>query len=443
MNYAKKVDVLLGLQWGDEGKGKLVDWFADQYDIIARFQGGANAGHTIIIDGKKYILHLIPSGVLRGKIVLIGMNVVVDPIVLVEEMKALEAEGIPIKDRLKISDGANFVLPTHRWLDKAIEKSMGESKIGSTLKGIGPAYTDKVSRNGVKIGLVNDLDEFHARYKALKAKNMGDLKNFPIVDFDIVTEEEKFFRAIQYLLDLEIVETSNWVHEQLAAGKKILAEGAQGTLLDIDWGTYPYVTSSNTCTAGVCTGLGVSPKQIGKVIGVVKAYASRVGYGPFPTKLTDKTGEQLQTIGQEIGATTGRKRDCGWIDLPLLRYAIRLNGVDKIIVTKVDVLDSLETIYVCTHYEYEDREIDIWDPAIPLSKVIPIYQEYRGWQQPTTGIKELAMLPDALRHYVFDVFENQLGIEVVGICNGADRDDYVDACRTLYPKIETTEVVST
>lgn len=436
-----KVDVLLGLQWGDEGKGKIVDCIAQHYDIIARFQGGANAGHTIIIDGKKTVLHLIPSGVHRRKIGLIGKNVVIDPIVLVEEMKELASNGVDIYKLLKVSHGATLILPTHLWLDKASESTKGANKIGSTQKGIAPAYMDKAGRNSIQFGMIKNIETLHQAYHDLKERHLEIIGTFSPTHFNFKEMEEKWFHSLQYLYDLEIVEDSNWIHQQLKAGKKILAEGAQGTLLDVDWGTYPYVTSSNTCTAGVCTGLGISPKLIGKVTGIVKAYTTRVGSGPFPTKLTDEDGIKMQCIGQEVGATTGRIRDCGWLDLPLIRYACRINGVDELIVTKVDVLDSFDTIKACTRYSYQGREIYTWDPSIPLDKVTPVYQEYRGWNKNTQGIKVLEDLPINLKVYLFNIFEQRVKVPIYAITNGADREDFIPASASWYTESQKKMIV--
>lgn len=435
--YSKKIDVLLGLQWGDEGKGKLVDWFADQYDIVARFQGGANAGHTIVIDGITHILHLIPSGILREKICLIGKNVVIDPIQLLKEIEFLSlSTKVPILDLLKISAGAHLVLPTHRLLDKAKEVAKAEGKIGSTQRGIGPAYTDKVAREGVWIGLLDNIEIFHTRYQQLKEHHLNMLRQLPaleVSDFDLQAEEDAFWESIRRLMPYELVETSNWIYQQLKQKKSILAEGAQGTLLDIDWGTYPYVTSSNTTTAGVCTGLGVSPKEIGTVTGVVKAYTTRVGNGPFPTKIAGGIGDLLQKEGNEFGATTKRPRDCGWLDLPLLKYALRINGVDQVIITKTDILDHLiDGINVCTHYQLYDkfgseppRKIEVWDPALPLDRVEPVYRRYPGWSKPCTGVEDINELPVNLCQYLVDVFEKHLQTDIYAVTNGAGRDQII------------------
>ncbi len=423
------VDVLLGLQWGDEGKGKLIDWLAKNYDVIARFQGGANAGHTIYIDGEKYVLHLVPSGIIRGLTCLLGNNVVIDPIVLHEEILRLESKGHNVRDRLKVGHGAKLILPTHRWLDKAIEHAKGDDKIGSTQRGIMPAYSDKVAREGISFGDLYSLDKFHKQYKKVVAYHMSlieliqkDLSTK--VEFNFEEEQEKFWRSMQVMLDLKVVRTSSWMCEQINDGKRILAEGAQGTMLDVDWGTYPYVTSSNTITAGVCTGLGISTKQIGKVIGVIKAYTTRVGSGPFPSKLTNGIGKQIQDTGNEYGATTGRPRDCGWLELPLIKYAIWINGVDEIIMTKVDVLDAIESLKICKSYQYNGEEISIWDPAIPLDEVQPTYREITGWQQSSKEIKKFSKLPKRLRNYI-TLLEIELGVSITYITNGVERDDYV------------------
>jgi adenylosuccinate synthase len=332
-----QVDVILGLQWGDEGKGKIVDYLADKYDIIARFQGGPNAGHTLYIDGVKHVLHTIPSGIFReGKIITIGNGVVIDPVTLLKEIENLEKQGIPVKERLIISKRANLILPTHKILDAASESSKGSSKIGSTLKGIGPTYMDKTGRNGLRVGDILE-DDFIVKYELLKAKHLQLLQIYNF-DYELSELEDSWFDAIEKLKEYKQVESVYFINEALKKGKKILAEGAQGSMLDIDFGTYPFVTSSNTISAAVCTGLGISPKHIGEVIGITKAYCTRVGSGPFPSELTDETGEKLRKEGAEFGATTGRPRRCGWIDLPALNYACLINGVTKLVITKADIL---------------------------------------------------------------------------------------------------------
>ena len=344
------VDVLLGLQWGDEGKGKVVDYLAPRYDIIARFQGGPNAGHTLVFEDKKHVLHTIPSGIFReAQLNLIGNGVVIDPITLERELNELDEAGVEYAERLFVARKAHLILPTHRYLDKASENAKGKAKIGSTLKGIGPTYMDKTGRNGLRVGDLEAAD-FLDRYQGLKKKHLELLKIYPEVDFDLAGEEEKWMAAIERLRKLQLVDGEYFINDALRTGKRILAEGAQGSMLDIDYGTYPFVTSSNTITAGVCTGLGVSPQKIGEVIGITKAYCTRVGSGPFPTELFDEMGEFLRKEGAEFGATTGRPRRCGWIDLPQLRYTIMLNGVTQLVITKLDVLNNFETVQTGTHY---------------------------------------------------------------------------------------------
>ena len=321
------VDVILGLQWGDEGKGKIVDYLADKYDLVCRFQGGPNAGHTIVIGKDKYVLHTIPSGIFRSNISnIIGNGVVIDPITFKKELDKLDAANVAYQNNLLIAKKAHLIIPSHRWLDAASEASKGKAKIGSTLKGIGPTYMDKTGRNGLRIGDLFSPD-FQSKYDALKVKHMGILKGYPEVDFDIATEEKKWFECIEKLKTIPTIDCEYYINDAIKAGKRVLAEGAQGSMLDIDFGTYPFVTSSNTITAGVCTGLGIAPQNIGEVIGITKAYCTRVGSGPFPTELHDATGEKLRKLGHEFGATTGRPRRCGWNDIPQLKYTIMLNGV--------------------------------------------------------------------------------------------------------------------
>eukprot|EP01136_Pigoraptor_vietnamica_P014000 Opistho-1_new@55654 len=346
------VDVILGLQWGDEGKGKIVDYFAPRYDIIARFQGGPNAGHTLYVEGKKMVLHQIPSGIFhQDKINIIGNGVVLDPITLKKECEAVAAHGVDVKKNLFISERTNIIIPTHRALDKASELSKGEGKIGSTLKGIGPAYMDKTGRNAIRVGDILHPN-FKNQYNELRAKHQVLLNNFHFTE-DISSWEEEFFEALEFLKTLNVINCEYYINDQISKGKKVLAEGAQGSMLDIDFGTFPFVTSSNTISAGVCTGLGVSPKQINEVMGVTKAYCTRVGGGPFPTELEDATGEELRRIGSEFGATTGRPRRCGWIDLVALRFACMINGVTQVIMTKADVLDSFAELKLCTAYKID------------------------------------------------------------------------------------------
>lgn len=373
-----QVDVILGLQWGDEGKGKIVDFLADSYDIIARFQGGPNAGHTLVIDGKKSVLHTIPSGIFRENCVnLIGNGVVIDPVTLLAEIEKLKAAGVPVKERLVIAKRANLILPTHRILDAASEAHKGKSKIGSTLKGIGPTYMDKTGRNGLRIGDILEKD-FVVKYELLKNKHLSLLQNYQY-DFTLDEAEEQWMEAIDELREYTMVESTYYVHEMLKAGKKILAEGAQGSMLDIDFGTYPFVTSSNTITAAVCTGLGVPPSKIGEVIGITKAYCTRVGSGPFPTELDNEVGEKLRQEGGEFGATTGRPRRCGWIDLPALQYTCMINGVTKLIVTKLDVLNGFDEFGVCTTYEYQGRKTSELPFDLCREDIEPNFEMLKSW----------------------------------------------------------------
>jgi adenylosuccinate synthase len=394
------VDVILGLQWGDEGKGKIVDYLADRYDVVCRFQGGPNAGHTIKIDGNKYVLHTIPSGIFREHIVnIIGNGVVLDPITFVREIATLKQAGIEFESRLLVSKKAHLIIPTHRMLDAASEASKGHLKIGSTLKGIGPAYMDKTGRNGLRIGDAV-LPDFKKRYQILKEKHLGLLQMFPEVDFDLDGQEKQFFDALEYIKSLQLINGEYYVNQCLSQGKRILAEGAQGSMLDVDFGTYPYVTSSNTITAGVCSGLGIAPSKIKEVIGIAKAYCTRVGSGPFPTELHDETGEKLRQIGMEFGATTGRPRRCGWIDIPQLKYTIMLNGVTQVIMTKMDVLDSFEEIRVCTHYQYDQNTTDELPYDMTATTVTPLLESERGWNRSLNHVMQFSDLPDESRAYV-------------------------------------------
>lgn len=414
------VDVILGLQWGDEGKGKIVDFLADQYDLVCRFQGGPNAGHTIKIGSDKYVLHTIPSGIFRENIInLIGNGVVLDPITFVKEMKTLETSGIEFQSRLLIARKAHIILPTHRFLDKASEASKGESKIGSTLKGIGPTYMDKTGRNGMRIGDIH-LPDFESRYKALKEKHLGLLKNYPEVDFDLEAQEKEFFDCVDIIRKLRLVNGEYYINAALAEGKRVLAEGAQGSMLDIDFGTYPFVTSSNTISAGVCSGLGVAPTKIKEVIGIAKAYCTRVGSGPFPTELHDAEGEKLRALGHEFGATTGRPRRCGWIDIPQLKYTIMLNGVTQVVITKLDVLDSFENIDVCTQYKYDHKiseELPFDMVGIPIE---PQYLKCTGWNTSVDHVDRYPALPEATQTYV-STLENLLGTKISMVSTGPER----------------------
>lgn len=417
------VDVILGLQWGDEGKGKIVDYFAPQYDIIARFQGGPNAGHTLYVEGKKMVLHQIPSGIFhQNKVNVIGNGVVLDPITLKKECEAVAAHGVDVRKNLFISERTNIIIPTHRALDKASELSKGEGKIGSTLKGIGPAYMDKTGRNALRVGDILNPN-FKEQYNELRAKHQVLLNNFHFTE-DISSWEEEFFEALEFLKTLNVINCEYFINDQISKGKKVLAEGAQGSMLDIDFGTFPFVTSSNTISAGVCTGLGVSPKQINEVMGVTKAYCTRVGGGPFPTELEDATGEELRKIGNEFGATTGRPRRCGWIDLVALRYACMINGVTQVIMTKADVLDAFAELQVCTAYSINGKQTK--EVPFQMSKVTiePVLRSFEGWNTDTTQIKEAAALPGTMGNYI-NFINSEIGAPVKYVSNGPGRDQIV------------------
>jgi len=414
-----KIDVIVGLQWGDEGKGKIVDYLATQYDMVCRFQGGPNAGHTLKFDGKKFVLHTIPSGIFRADLQnLIGNGVVIDPITLEKEIAELQSTGLSFLDRLFVAHKAHLILPTHRLLDAASEASKGAAKIGSTLRGIGPTYMDKTGRNGLRVGDVFAPD-FMDKYQTLKEKHLNLASMYPAIDFNLEAEETKWFASLECLRSLQHVDGEYFVNQALDAGKRLLAEGAQGSMLDIDFGTYPYVTSSNTITAGLCTGLGVAPKRVGKVIGITKAYCTRVGSGPFPSELHDEEGEALRAAGHEFGATTGRPRRCGWIDLPQLKYTIMLNGVDEIAITKVDVLNSFASLKAATHYQIDGKETD----AIPFEMVegMPMsYREFSGWMEDTASCQQREQLPAALQDYLL-FLEKTLATPIKYISTGPER----------------------
>ncbi|MEM1325902.1 MAG: adenylosuccinate synthase [Bacteroidota bacterium] len=414
------VDVVLGLQWGDEGKGKIVDYLAPNYDIVARFQGGPNAGHTLKFDGKKYVLHTIPSGIFRPDLInLIGNGVVIDPITLMKEIDLLESAHVDYKDRLLISKKAHLILPTHRYLDKASEAAKGADKIGSTLRGIGPTYMDKTGRNAMRVGDILQPD-FQARYEKLRAKHLQMGSIYPKVEFDLEAEEEKWFSCIDSLRQMQLTDAVYYLNDAIKAGKKILAEGAQGSMLDIDFGTYPFVTSSNTITAGVCTGLGIAPSQIGEVIGITKAYCTRVGAGPFPTELNDEVGEQLRAAGQEFGATTGRPRRCGWLDIPQLRYTIMINGVTQLVMTKLDILDEFATVPFASHYRVDGEETQNLPYDLCISSIEPVYVEVAGWQQSLDAVSEYEDLPQAAKNYVEGI-EKALETPVSMVSTGPER----------------------
>lgn len=416
-----QVDVLLGLQWGDEGKGKIVDVLCPKYDLIARFQGGPNAGHTLEFDNQKFVLNTIPSGIFnKHSLNLIGNGVVIDPITLKRELDNLREKGFdPVGEgKLVISRKAHLILPTHQLLDAASESKMGNAKIGSTLKGIGPTYMDKTGRNGLRIGDIN-LPDFEERYQRLVEKHKSILSHYgDIADFS--EREAKFMEAVAFLRTIPLVDGEHLVNKMLTEGKSVLAEGAQGTLLDIDFGSYPFVTSSNTTTAGACTGLGVAPSRIKKVIGIFKAYCTRVGGGPFPTELHEETGEKLRQLGHEFGATTGRPRRTGWIDLPALKYAIMLNGVTELVMTKADVLSGFENIQVCTHYIQDGEKIDYMPYDTISVPVEPVYETLPGWAQDITGIENPDQIPATLSSYI-SYLENQLGVPIRYLSVGPDR----------------------
>ncbi len=418
------IDVLLGLQWGDEGKGKVVDYIADQYDIVARFQGGPNAGHTIRINENKYVLHTIPSGVFRPKILnLIGAGVVIDPITFEKELLALDKEGISYRDRLLISRKAHLILPSHRWLDAASEASKGKEKIGSTLKGIGPTYMDKTGRNGLRVGDIFAPD-FQNKYNALVEKHKGLLRQFPEVAFDLKAEEEKWFSSLEVLKSLKTVNGEYFINNALTDRKKVLAEGAQGSMLDIDYGTYPFVTSSNTITAGVCSGLGIPPSKINEVMGIAKAYCTRVGSGPFPTEQENETGERMRKIGHEFGATTGRPRRCGWIDIPQLLYTIMINGVTQVIITKLDVLNDFDEILVGEQYQYDGNSTTELPFDLCSTDMKVEYSAHKGWNQDLAGINDFHKLPENARTYL-TYLENQLKTNISMISTGPERSELI------------------
>ena len=413
-----KVDVLLGLQWGDEGKGKIVDVLTRNYDIIARFQGGPNAGHTLEFDGIKHVLHTIPSGIFhKGITNLIGNGVVIDPVIFENEINSINKLNIEISELL-ISKKAHLILPTHKLLDAASEKAKGKNKIGSTLKGIGPTYMDKTGRNGLRVGDVNSSN-FNEKYEKLKNKHIELLKFY---DFEYNLEELEliWFKSLDTLKKFKHIDSEHFIHEALKNGEKLLAEGAQGTLLDIDFGSYPFVTSSNTITAGACTGLGVAPNQITDVFGIFKAYCTRVGSGPFPTELNDEVGEHLGRVGNEFGATTGRARRCGWIDLPALKYAININGVTQLMMMKSDVLSGINKIKVCTHYLNSNNEKIDYLPFEDNESLTPVYEEIDGWEKNLMKINNLQEAPIQVHNYI-KYLENHLDVPIKIISVGPDR----------------------
>lgn len=418
------VDILLGLQWGDEGKGKIVDFLAPKYDLVARFQGGPNAGHTLEFDGIKHVLHQIPSGIFRESIQnIIGNGVVLDPVIFMKEIAGLAPFNIDPKQNLFISKKAQLILPTHRMLDAANETAKGEAKIGSTLKGIGPTYQDKIGRLGLRVGDILS-PQFQSRYQALVGVHKKSL-DFLQFDYSELTQlEEVFFNAIEQLKEMNLIDSEYFVNEALAANKRILAEGAQGSLLDVDFGSYPFVTSSNTMAAGACTGLGVSPNNTGEVFGIFKAYCTRVGSGPFPTELFDETGEAMRKEGREFGATTGRPRRCGWLDIPALKYAIMVNGVTQLFMMKADVLNIFSELKVCTSYTLEDGTTTTRLPFDAHQRISPNYQSFPGWHKSLSGIHDYEELPVQLKNYI-QFIEDEVAVPITLVSLGPDRTETI------------------
>ena len=417
----KKVDVILGLQWGDEGKGKVVDVLTPHYQVVARFQGGPNAGHTLEFNGEKYVLRSIPSGIFQGdKVNVIGNGVVLDPILFKEEAEALARSGHDLTERLYISKKAHLILPTHRMLDAAFEAAKGSSKIGTTGKGIGPTYTDKISRNGVRVGDI--FLDFKKIYEVAKARHENILESLGY-NYDIDELERQWFEGIEYLKKFRIIDSEHEINRFLAEDKAILAEGAQGTLLDVDFGSYPFVTSSNTICAGACTGLGIGPNRIGEVYGIFKAYCTRVGSGPFPTELFDETGEVLCRLGHEFGAVTGRKRRCGWLDMVALKYAIMVDGVTKLIMMKADVMNDFDTIKVAEAYEIDGRRVTEF-PYDIQDDVKPVYREFKGWKTDLKQVRRYEDFPAEFKTYV-EYIERETGVPVAIISVGPDRDETI------------------
>ena len=417
------VDVILGLQWGDEGKGKIVDYFAKNYDVIARFQGGPNAGHTLYVNGSKIVLHQIPSGIFHeDKINLIGNGVVLDPITLKKECEAVASFGVDYRKNLFISERTHLILPTHRALDKASEVSKGQDKIGSTLKGIGPAYMDKTGRNGLRVGDLLDKT-FITQYIKLRTKHQILLDNFNFQE-DISTWEEEFFESIEFLRSLNIVNGEYFINEKINKGMRILAEGAQGSMLDVDFGTFPFVTSSNTISAGVCSGLGIAPQKIKEVIGITKAYCTRVGSGPFPTELLDATGDFLRNAGNEFGSTTGRPRRCGWMDLVALQFACMINGVTQIVMTKADILDALEELKVCTSYTINGVETNQVPFQMNNLNITPNFETFNGWNTDISNLNSFETSPKEMKNYI-EYINKFLAVPVKFISNGPARDQII------------------
>ena len=417
------VDLLLGLQWGDEGKGKIVDVLSHSYNIIARFQGGPNAGHTLEFEGNKHVLHTIPSGIFHSNVLnLIGNGAVIDPIIFIKEIENLIPYNIDFDKKLMISKKAHLILPTHRLLDAASEASKGKAKIGSTLKGIGPTYMDKTGRNGIRVGDILETG-WEEKYEGLKKKHLGLLKSYKDpLKFNLKKLEDNFFKCIDNLRNFNLVDSEQYIIEAQKSGMKILAEGAQGSLLDVDFGTYPYVTSSNTTAAGACTGLGISPNSINDVFGIFKAYTTRVGSGPFPSELFDEYGKRMSKIGNEFGATTGRPRRCGWLDLVALKYACKINGVTKLMMMKTDVLSGFDKVLVCTKYKYRGQVIENLPYDLSDSSLEPIYEEFQGWSEDLRKLKSADDLPNNLNNYI-NFLETQLNIPIVIVSVGPDRKE--------------------
>ena len=415
------VDLLLGLQWGDEGKGKIVDVLTSNYNIIARFQGGPNAGHTLVFNGMKHVLHTIPSGIFHEDAKnLVGNGVVIDPVIFKKELDKLDSQGVDYKKSLIISRKAHLILPTHRLLDAASEASKGKAKIGSTLKGIGPTYMDKTGRNGIRVGDL-EMENWKQKYRNLANKHQSMISFYDVdLQYDLEELESDFFEAVKILKSLEFIDSEEYLHQAEKANKSILAEGAQGSLLDIDFGSYPFVTSSNTTAAGACTGLGISPGSVKEVFGIFKAYTTRVGSGPFPTELFDENGETMARVGCEFGATTGRPRRCGWLDLVALRYACQVNGVSQLMMMKADVLSGFKTLKICTSYNYKGKEIKHLPFNIESENVKPIYTEFKGWSEDLTAMEKDSSLPVSLINYI-EFLENELKIPIKIVSVGPDR----------------------
>lgn len=419
----KKVDVILGLQWGDEGKGKVVDVLTPNYQVVARFQGGPNAGHTLEFDGQKYVLRSIPSGIFQGgKVNIIGNGVVLDPILFKEEAQALAASGHDLTKRLYISKKAHLIMPTHRVLDAANEAAKGSSKIGTTGKGIGPTYTDKVSRNGVRVGDILSPD-FQTIYLKAKARHESMLHGMNY-DYDVAQLESQWLEALEYLKEFKLIDSEHEINRLLKEDKSVLAEGAQGTLLDVDFGSYPFVTSSNTVCAGACTGLGIAPNRIGEVFGIFKAYCTRVGSGPFPTELFDETGQKMRDIGHEYGAVTGRERRCGWLDMVALKYSIMINGVTQLIMMKSDVLNDFDTIKVAVAYDLGGRQTTEFPYTVEGVELQPVYREFQGWKSDIRNVRNYEEFPEAFRKYV-EFIEEETGVPVKIISVGPDRAETI------------------